>query len=498
MKYVQTRELLSGRVNIGAAHGTLRVREQEPSSTAYYSIDMSAFSALLRLALPIVVVQVGIMFMGVVDTIMVGHLSARALAAVALGNLYFWACSIFGMGVIMALDPVIAQAVGARDGVAVARGFQRGFLLAVLLTVPISAVLLVVDPVLRAVGQESDVVPLAVSYVLFCIPGVLPFLAFTVLRQTLQAMELVRPIVVAMIIANVANIVLNWVLIFGKLGAPALGVGGAAWATSAARWLMVILLFVVAWRPLRPYLLPLRADTFSLAPLGRMIALGAPIGLQFQLEYGIFAVVGLLMGTIGTTPLAAHQVAINIASFTFMVPMGVAAAVAVLVGHAVGRGDAIEARQAATAALVTGVGFMGLMAIVLLVAPGLIARIYTTDASVIAIAVILIPLAGFFQVFDGMQVVCGGILRGLGDTHSPLIANIVGFWVLGLPLGLWLGLRLGHGPAGLWWGLVAGLAVVGLALLARVQVRMKRTLKRVVMDYPRGAAGAEGAESAGG
>ena len=448
---------------------------------------MTAFTALLRLALPIVVVQLGTMLMGVIDTIMVGHVSARALAAVALGNLYFWACSIFGMGVLMALDPVVAQAVGAKDEVAVARGFQRGFLLAVLLTIPISIVLLFTDPVLRALGQGPDVVPLAVSYVLYCVPGVLPFLAFTVLRQTLQAMERVRPIVVTMIIANAANVVLNWVLIFGKLGAPALGVGGAAWATTVARWLMVVLLFVIAWRPLRPYLLPLRADTFLLAPLGRMLALGAPIGLQFQLEYGIFAVVGLLMGTMGTTPLAAHQVAINIASFPFMVPMGVAAAVAVLVGHAVGRGDAFGARQAATAALVTGVGFMALMAIVLVVAPGLIARIYTVDAAVIAIAVVLIPLAGFFQVFDGMQVVCGGILRGLGDTHSPLITNIVGFWVLGLPLGVWLGVRLGHGPAGLWWGLVVGLAVVGLALLVRVQVRMKRALKRVVVDYAEAA-----------
>ncbi len=447
---------------------------------------MNSFNALLRLALPIVVVQVGIMFMGVIDTIMVGHLSARALAAVALGNLYFWACGIFGMGVIMALDPVIAQAVGANDDVAVARGFQRGLLLAVLLTIPISIVLLFPDPVLRTFGQADDVVPLAVSYVLYCIPGVLPFLGFTVLRQTLQAMGLVRPIVLTMIAANAANILLNWMLIFGKLGAPALGVAGAAWATTAARWLMVIILFAIAWRPLRPYLLPLRTDTFAAAPVGRMLALGAPIGLQFQLEYGIFAVVGLLMGTIGTTPLAAHQVALNIASFTFMVPMGVAAAAAVLVGHAVGRGSATDARQAATAALVTGVGFMALMAIVLLVAPGLIARVYTTDATVVGIALVLIPLAGFFQVFDGMQVVCGGILRGLGDTHSPLIANIVGFWVLGLPLGVWLGLRRDWGPAGLWWGLVAGLAVVGIALLIRVQVRMKRTLKRVQIDHERG------------
>ncbi|MGQ0714414.1 MAG: MATE family efflux transporter [Gemmatimonadaceae bacterium] len=447
---------------------------------------MSPFRALLRLALPIVAVQVGLMFMGVIDTIMVGHVSARALAAVALGNLYFWACAIFGMGVLMALDPVIAQAVGARDEIAVTRGFQRGLLLAVALTIPTSIAMLFAAPVLRALGQQDDVVPLAAEYALLCIPGVFPFLGFNVLRQTLQAMQHVRPVVITMIIANVANILLNWVLIFGKLGAPALGVAGAAWATSASRWVLIAVLFAITWRHLHRYARPLRADSFSLAPLGRMIALGAPIGFQFQLEYGIFAVVGLLMGTIGVAPLAGHQVALNIASFTFMVPMGIAAAVAVLVGHAVGRDDPIDARRSAVASLVSGVGFMIGAAIVLLVAPGLIARIYTTDAAVTAVALVLIPLAGLFQVFDGMQVVCGGILRGLGDTHSPLIANIIGFWAIGLPLGLWLSMRLGHGPVGLWWGLVAGLAVVGLALLVRVRVRLQRTMRRVQIDYAAG------------
>jgi multidrug resistance protein, MATE family len=446
---------------------------------------MNSLRALLRLALPIVAVQVGTMLMGVVDTIMVGHLSARALAAVALGNLYFWACAIFGMGMIMALDPIIAQAVGARDQVAVTRGFQRGLLLAALLTVPTSIALLFAAPVLRALGQADDVIPLATAYTLVCIPGVFPFLAFNVLRQTLQAMERVRPIVITMIVANLANVLLNWILIFGKLGAPAMGVAGAAWATSAARWIMVAGLVAVAWSALRPHLRPVRADAFAVAPLGRMAALGAPIGIQFQLEYGIFAVVALLIGTIGTTALAAHQVAINIASFTFMVPMGIAAAAAVLVGHAVGRDDATAARETALAALAVGVGFMLLMAIILLVAPGLIARAYTIDASVIAIAVVLIPLAGIFQVFDGMQVVCGGILRGLGDTHSPLIANVLGFWAIGLPLGLWLAMRLGQGPAGLWWGLVAGLAVVGVGLLVRVRVRLQRAMRRVEIDFVR-------------
>lgn len=443
----------------------------------------SSFTSLYRLALPIVLVQVGMMFMGVIDTIMVGHLSAGALAAVALGNLYFWGSAIFGMGVIMALDPVIAQAIGARDELAVTRGFQRGLFLSVLLSVPTSVALLFASPVLTALKQPADVVPLATSYALLSIPGVFPFLAFGVLRQTLQAMARMRPIVITILISNVFNALLNWMLIFGKLGAPALGVAGAAWATSISRWIMVMSLLVAALGALRPHLIPVRGDTFALAPLGRMLALGAPIGAQFQLEYGIFAVVGLLMGTIGTVPLAGHQVALNIASFTFMVPMGIGGAVAVLVGHAVGRSDTAEARYAAGAALIAGVGFMALMAVLLLTAPGLIARIYTTDAAVFAVAVMLLPLAGLFQVFDGIQVVCGGILRGLGDTHSPLIANIIGFWVLGLPLGILLGLSRGLGPVGLWWGLVLGLAVVGIGLLIRVRLRMRRAMARVEIDY---------------
>ena len=437
---------------------------------------------LLRLALPVVVVQVGMMLMGVVDTIMIGHYSTPALAAVALGNLYFFTAAVFGMGVLMALDPVVAQAVGAGDGPAVGRGVQRGLLLSLLLTVMISLALAPAGLVLRKLGQPDDVVPLAALYARITIPGVYPFLAFVVLRQTLQAMKLMQPIVITIIGANIANVALNWTLIFGHWGFPELGIAGASWATSISRWIMMFALLALGWRTFRGTLVPFRPETLALAPLLRMIRLGVPIGLQMQLEFGAFALIGLLMGWIGTTAMAGHQVAINIASLTFMVPLGLGAAAAVLVGQAVGRGDAAGARQASRAALVCAVAFMTASAVVMLLVPDGLARIYSSEPEVLAAAVLLIPIAGVFQVFDGIQVVAVGILRGIGDTRAPVIINLLGFWMLGVPLSAWLGFRTPLGAAGLWWGLVAGLVAVAVFLLLRVRVRLSRALHRILID----------------
>ena len=437
---------------------------------------------LLRLAFPVVVVQVGLMLMGVVDTIMIGHYSTPALAAVALGNLYFFTAAVFGMGVLMSLDPVVAQAVGAGDEPAVGRAVQRGLVLSLLLTVVISLALTPAEWILRKAGQPDDVVPLAALYARITIPGVYPFLAFVVLRQTLQAMKLMRPIVITIVGANVVNAALNWTLIFGELGMPEMGIAGASWATSISRWIMTLSLLALGWRTFRGTLTPFRRETLALTPLLRMIRLGVPIGLQMQLEFGAFALIGLLMGVIGTTAMAGHQVAINLASLTFMVPMGLGAAAAVLVGQAVGRGDAAGARQASRAALVCGVAFMTASAVVMLLIPDILAGVYTSQADVLATAVLLIPIAGVFQIFDGIQVVAVGILRGIGDTRAPVVVNLLGFWMLGVPLSLYLGFRTPLAAAGLWWGLVAGLVAVAVFLLLRVRARLSRSLHRILID----------------
>lgn len=433
----------------------------------------------LRLALPVTTVQVGLMAMGVVDTMMVGHLSAAALAAVALGSLYFYGVSALGQGMVMALDPLVAQAVGARDRPAVARAVQRGLVLAALLAVPLSLALLPAGPLLAGLGQPPDVVPDAAAYARASIPGLLPYLAFVVLRQTLQAMHHVRAIVLAIVVANVANVGFNWVLIYGHLGFPALGPVGSAWASTLCRWLMALLVAFGAWRHLRPVLRPWRRDTLRPRALAPLVRLGLPIAAQQGLEFGAFGTIGLLMGRLGTVAMAGHQAALNLASLTFMVPLGVGAAAAVRVGHATGRGDLPGARRAAGAAVACGVGFMAASAVVLLAVPGALARLYTTDGRVLALAAALIPVAGVFQVFDGLQVVSLGILRGAADTRTPMLVNAFGFWVLGIPLGAWLGLRTTAGPVGLWWGLVVGLAVVGLVLAARVRWRLGRATGRV-------------------
>ncbi len=439
-------------------------------------------AALLKLATPIVAIQVGMMLMGVVDTIMVGQLSAEALAAVAIANIYYFGITVFGIGALFALDPIVAQALGANDSPAVQHGLQRGLLLSLILSVPIMALLLAVEPALRLAQQPAEIVPIAAEYVYRVIPSVWPFYAFVVLRQTLQAHQRTAPIVWTIVIANVVNAVLNYAWIFGELGLPALGVAGSAWATTVSRWLMAALLLALGWRVLSPYLARRVPELFALRPLWRMLRIGVPIGGQMLLEVGVFGTIALFMGTLGVVQVAAHQVAINIASLTFMVPLGVSSAAAVLVGHAVGRGDHDAMRRATTGALLVGGGFMTLTAALLIGAPGPLAAIYTDDEAVLALTVVLLPLAGIFQVFDGLQVVALGLLRGLGDTCVPMIVNVIGFWVIGMPVSLWLGFGLDLGAVGLWWGLVAGLVMVAAFLLVRLGLRTRRTVERVVID----------------
>lgn len=444
----------------------------------------SDFRRLATLAIPVVFTQLGLMAMSVVDTLIVGRVSPVALAGVAVGNVYGFSFAMFGMGVLTALDPVVSQAVGAGDQPAVARAFQRGVVLSFVMGVIAALFCLPVRAVLTAAGQPPELIDGAVAYVVAQAPSYWAFYLFITLRTSLQASGVTRPLVWSVLIANVLNGVLCWALVFGKLGSPALGTLGAGLATAAARVVMVALLALLAWKHVAPWCRWSR-EMWQFGPLTRLVVLGLPIGIQYELEYAVFAAVALLMGRIGTVPAAAHQIAINIASVTFMIPLGVSIAGSVLVGQAVGAGDAAAARRSALAALMAGVGVMGLSAIMLRTIPRLLARTYSPDAEVVAVAATLIPIAGVFQVFDGIQVVSIGVLRGIGDTRWPMIVNLIGYWLIGMPVSLWLGLHQGMGPAGLWWGLVAGLMLVGLILLARVRVRLWQAIERLDIETPR-------------
>jgi MATE family multidrug resistance protein len=440
-------------------------------------VRRSELRAMSRLALPIVLAQVGIMSMGVVDTVMVGRVSAEAIAAVALGNLYFVTLSIPATGLLMVLDPLVSQAVGARDDERVALAVQRGLVLAVALAAVTSVALWPVHAVLAFFRQPEPLVVLATSYVRISVAALLPFLAFGVLRQSLQAMHHTRAIVAVAVMANAVNAGLNWMLIYGHLGFPPMGVAGSAWATCASRWVMAIALLAGGWSALRPALRPRRAAALDREALAHMVRLGAPIGLQQLLEIGVFAAIGLLMGVLGARQMAAHQIALNLASLTFMVPLGVGAAAAVRVGHAVGALDAAAARERARTALVVGAGFMLCAGLAMIALPRAIASLYTDQAEVATLAATLIPIAGVFQVFDGVQAVSAGVLRGLGDTRAPFVINLAGFWLIGFPVSIALGFHSTLGAVGLWWGLVAGLVVVAALLVGRVRHRMRGQLE---------------------
>lgn len=436
---------------------------------------------LVKLALPVAVVQMGLVSQGLVDTAMVGRVDAIELAAVTLGNLYFFGVSVFGMGLLLALDPLVSQAFGAEDHDQIRVSIQRGLVLSFVLAAATTVPMALAGPVFTVLRQPEEVVPVAAGYAHALISGMWPFYAFIVFRQVLQGVGRVAPIVWTILLANVLNVLANWILVFGNLGAPALGAVGSGWATAISRWFMCFCVLVLTLRLLGPYLRRLHRDILLMAPLWRMIRLGAPIGGHFFLEFGAFGAIGIAMGWLGAQAMAGHQIAVNLAAFAFMIPVGISQAAAVLVGRAVGEDRPHKARRCGGGAVIVCCVVMMVTAAVFLTFPGELAALFSTQVEVTAIAALLIPVAGMFQLFDGLQVVCTGALRGVADTFRPMIYNVLGFWLFGLPVSLWFGFVRGAGPVGLWWGLAAGLGVVALLLLRRMWKRFQGPLTRFAL-----------------
>jgi MATE family multidrug resistance protein len=386
------------------------------------------------------------------------------------------------MGVLLVLDPVVAQAVGAGDAEGAARGVQRGVLLALAVGVPTSLLLVPGELVFGLLRQPADVIPIAASFSRYGIMGVVPFYLFVVLRQSLQALASVRAVVIAIVAANLINAGLNWVLIYGRLGFPELGANGSAISTVVSRWLMLVILVAFAWTDLRPLLIPWRAESFRLQPMLRMLRIGLPVGLMQWLEVGVFAGGALLVGLFGTVPLAAHEIAINLAALAFMVPLGLSAAAAAVVGRAIGRGDIPAARRDAAAAIAVGLGFMLFASAVFLFLRRPLAAVFVEDPATSALAASLIAIAAAFQMFDGIQGVCVGVLRGVADTRVPMLIHLFGFWGIGLPSGALLAFVVGLGPKGIWWGYVASLCIVAALQLWRVRKMLGGDVLRVRID----------------
>ncbi len=446
------------------------------------------FAALLRLGLPIAGASLGNILLSVVDTILVGRAGETALAAIGLGNAVFFAITVLGLGAMLGLDPLIAQAIGAGEERRARALMWQGVWSACGLTLPLVALVVACAALLGFTGQDPETLPPTRAFLFGRLPSILPFLVFAALRSYLQGRGATRAMVFAVLAANLVNAPLCALLVFGDaalvrvglppLGVPALGLLGAGLASSVATFVQLLVVGLALRRMPTP---PGPGSVRRLEPAiaWHVLALGAPIGLQMLAEVGIFALASVVMGQLGRTSLAAHQVALQLASTTFMVPLGIGSAASVRVGQAIGRGDAEGTRRAGLVAIGAGAAFMLLCALLFVAAGEPLARVFAVDARVVRAAVPLVAIAAFFQLSDGVQAVASGALRGAGDVRWPLLSNLVGHYVIGLPTSLVLAFGLGWGAPGLWWGLSAGLTGVAAALLARFVVLTRRAVARV-------------------
>ncbi len=427
--------------------------------------------AMVALAVPVVLSELGWMVQGIVDTIMVGRLGPAAIGAVALGNAVYYTPSLFGIGLLLGLDPLVAQAYGRGDHDGCHRWLAQGVYLACLATPPLMLLVVLGSLGITHFGVAPAVAGPATGYLLLLNWGTLPLLLYGGARRYLQGVGEVKVITITYVLANLLNWFGNWVLIYGKLGFPAMGVQGSALSTVASRILMAAALLGFAWRYERKRGHPLFKHWSGphLKQIRELIKIGAPAAGQILLEVGAWNLATFSAGRLTPVALATHTIALNYASLTYMVPLGVSAAAAVSVGHAMGAGDAARARRAGWLALGMGTSFMLLAALLFFTLPGPLILLYTRDPRVLAVGPGLLGLAAIFQVFDGIQTVSTGALRGLGETRAPMLANLAGYWVLGLPIGFFLCFGLQWGIYGLWIGLTAALIVIASSLLWRWQ-----------------------------
>lgn len=420
----------------------------------------------LRLATPLAAQQVGLVMMSLVDTAILGRYHPDALAGAGIGNGLTFAMTCIGLGVVLGLDPLIAQALGAKEHARTPALLRDGIGVAVRAGAILTLALCAIPLVLGLAHVEPAVADEARVYVYARALGTIPFLCQIAYRSFLQAHGKTTPLIVAVVVGNLVNFALDWALVFGvpALGIPALGSIGAALATSS----VVVGTAVYYARAAAAITRTLPAPASPPPPAARDITrLGMPIGLQLFAEVAAFALAAVLAGRLGGTPAAAHQVAIQLASVPFSITLGLGATAAVRVGLAVGGGDHAAARKAGFTSLVLGAAVMSTSAALFVVAAGPLAGLFTDRHRVVAAAIPLVQIAAVFQLSDGAQAVAAGALRGAGDTRAAFVANLFGHYAVGLPVALVLAFSLDMGAPGLWWGLSAGLTGTAAALVAR-------------------------------
>jgi multidrug resistance protein, MATE family len=422
---------------------------------------------MLHLAIPVVIAELGWMSMSVVDTIMVGSIGPAAIGATGVGGSAFYAFAIFGMGLLLGLDTLVSQSYGAGDRDDCHHSLSQAVYLALALTAPLMLLFTLMRPMFSAFGITPEVSTLASPFLGTLSWSTLPLLLYGAFRRYLQGIGHVRPVMFVLISSNLVNWFGNWLLIEGHWHFPALGVVGSALSTCVARFYMAAALAAFIWwfeRRTKPGLRSLLRKPDG-ARLKLLLRIGFPAATQIMLEIGAFGAAAMLAGRLSPAALAAHQIAINCAAVAYMVPLGIASAAAVAVGQSIGRRHFPLARREGFIAITLGSAFMIFSAAIFLLMPEPLLRVYTDDGEVLRIGGHLLALAALFQLFDGIQTVATGALRGLGNTRTPMLMNLAGYWVFGLPLGYVLCFSRGYGIYGLWIGLSLALIIIAMYLL---------------------------------
>ncbi len=430
----------------------------------------------LKLAIPVMLSNLGHVAMGVTDNIMVGNVNAVSLAAAGLAFVVFNVFLLFGIGVSYAITPLVASADGAHDDGTVIESVRHGFIINLINSFVLIAVVMMGQNLLYHINQPEEVVTRSIPFLSVIMWSLIPIMIFQTFKQFTEGLSNTSIALFVMIGANIVNIILNYALIYGHFGMPAMGLQGSAWATFISRVFMALAIVGIVYyhKPFVRYRRIFELGKYSSSLFKKMLNLGVPSGVQFIFEVAAFDFSLVMMGWLGTHVQAAHQIAINMATVTYMTTAGLASAATIRVGYYAGSNDPKNLRTAAYSLLSMALVLMSVFAVVFIAARSYLPSLYVEEQSVIDVASTLLVIAGLFQLADGTQVVCASALRGLQDVKVPSLFILVSYWVVGLPLGYALTFSMGLGPAGVWWGLCIGLMLTAIAMLLRLRQKIQK------------------------
>ncbi|OOG72762.1 MATE family efflux transporter [Algoriphagus sp. A40] len=441
-----------------------------------------------HLAYPVMLSQLGQVSVGVADSMMVGRLGALPLAAASLGNSIFFVLMMFGIGISMGITPLVSMADGKGKTKRISRLFSHGLWINIATSVILTGIVLGLSQGLHFLNQPEEVVVLAVPYLLIITASLIPLMVFQTFKQMAEGLSQTRQAMFITIFANLVNVFLNWVLIWGVWGFPELGLNGAGWATLISRVLMPLMMgaYILGSQRYKKYHFKLSLPNPGLPMITRILKIGIPTGFQFIFEVSAFSTAAIMMGWIGVNALAGHQIALNLASISYMMATGLATAGMIRVSNQIGKGNMKGMREAGMVVFGMVVVFMFSCALIFVSFRYFLPTLYIDDPEVIALSASLLIIAGLFQLSDGVQVVGLGVLRGLEDVKVPTIVTLMAYWVLGLPLGYVLAFNFGMGAQGIWYGLLIGLSITAGMLLYRFHSLSKRRLleKPTVSNFP--------------